>query len=83
MNNKIEMDNAKGIIVQNRVFTLMLCIPESWSDKEAKEFAEKEEPSGVGAGWRVAEDGSPMIQGAMSRVPCQEVLGRVHVVVHL
>lgn len=57
---------------------MQVCIPVDWSDEQAKEFAERENPCGTSGGWAVRKEGSPYLAGCPERAKCCERAGFVH-----
>lgn len=57
---------------------MQVCIPKDWTDEQAKEFAEAENPCGTQHGWHVRKQGDPALSGCNERVACQAREGHVH-----
>jgi len=57
---------------------MQVCIPTDWTDKQVKEFADAENPSGTEHGWCVLKDGDKYLGGDPERVPCKKWDGFVH-----
>lgn len=58
---------------------MQVCVPESWTDDEARTFAEREFPCGTTNGWVMRQDGDPLLRGSKARVGCADRAGHVHI----
>lgn len=58
---------------------MQVCVPESWSDDQAHDFAESKYPCGTEFGWHIRKQGSPFLKGAPERNACAERAGYVHI----
>lgn len=60
------------------LLSCQVCVPESWTNEQIREFAERENPCGTTSGWHV-RTGSDVLQGDLERAPCSDREGFVHV----
>jgi len=68
-------------IIKTRPLAMQLCVPEGYTEEQIIEFANRENPCGIQAGWFLAKDGDSCLGGAPARVNCGSLAGFVHVVV--
>jgi hypothetical protein len=61
------------VVIAATFGSLHLCVPGAWSDVQALEFAEDEQPCGASAGWKIRGE----------RVGCKDGDSMVHLVVSL
>ena len=57
---------------------MQICIPKSWTDEEAKAYADKANPSGTQNGWNMRKS-KEYLDGDPERNPCSEREGFVHI----
>jgi len=62
-----------AVILEVRFGSLRLCVPGGWTDIQALEFAEDEQPCGASSGWRIRGE----------RVDCRDGDGMVHLVISI
>jgi hypothetical protein len=60
---------------------MQVCVPSEWTDKQALEFAEGENPCGTQHGWSIRREGSEHLSGSPERVDCCELEGFVHIMI--
>ncbi len=71
---------SKDPVVSNlNILCIQVCVPENWTDKQALEFAEKENPCGTRGGWHMRRNGDKLLMGDPERRPCDEREGFVHI----
>lgn len=58
---------------------MQVCVPQDWTDQQAKDFAERENPCGTTHGWHIRRQGDEALNGAPERCPCQQRSGHVHI----
>ena len=58
--------------------SMQVCVPTDWTDEQAREFAEKENPCGTTHGWHIRKQGDPALSGCDERVACHEREDHVH-----
>ena len=61
------------VVITATFGSLHLCVPGAWSDAQALEFAEDEQPCGASQGWRIRSE----------RVGCKDDDDMVHLIVGL
>jgi len=61
------------------VLDMQVCVPADWTDEQVVEFANASNPCGTEAGWHIRREGSDLILGDPERGPCNEVAGKVHI----
>jgi len=62
------------------LFDCQICIPKSWTDEEAKSFAEVNNPCGTANGWQIRREGDEALGGDPERQPCAQREAYVHIV---
>ena len=73
------MSAAPAAQVTRRGFLdMQVCVPEAWTDQQARAFAENQYPCGTTNGWQIRREGDAALQGAAERVCCSERAGFVH-----
>lgn len=58
---------------------MQVCIPENWTDKQVKEFADRENLCGTENGWVIRREGDEALAGDKERVKCKGRDGYVHI----
>lgn len=58
---------------------MQVCVPAGYTDEQALEFAESQNPCGTEGGWMVRKEGSKYLAGAPERRECEEREGYVHI----
>jgi hypothetical protein len=58
---------------------MQVCIPEDWTDQQAIDFGEADNPCGTTYGWTV-RTGERIREGDLERGPCEDREGYVHLV---
>jgi hypothetical protein len=66
-------------VTHHGAFDLQVCVPDDWTDEQARDFAERKYPCGTSAGWQIRREGDPMLGGAPERVKCEGRAGHVHI----
>lgn len=66
-----EVPVRDAVVTIVKPYSLQVCVPSHWSDLQALEFAEDEEPCGTRSGWKVRGE----------RIACLDGGGMVHLVV--
>lgn len=77
MSKQIEHENP--MITKIGVFYMQVCVPETWSNEEAEQWANKENPAGTERGWIMKHTGDESLYGCNERVQCQGRSGFVHI----
>lgn len=67
-------------VTQLHVLSMQICIPKDWTDEQAKQFADTQNPCGTRNGWFVCKDGDDILQGDSERVDCLKEPDHVHLV---
>jgi len=65
-------------VTRRGVLDMQVCVPVDWSDKQVKEFAQKE-MCGTDAGWCIRKEGSKLLNGDAERTTCEDRSGFVHI----
>lgn len=58
---------------------MQVCVPSAWSAKQAKVFADEQNPCGTEHGWLVRKAGDPLLAGQPARRECESRAGHVHI----
>ncbi len=66
-------------VTRRGVFDMQVCVPTEWTDRQALDFAKKENPSGTESGWHIRKQGSVLLAGDNERVSCEERAGYIHI----
>lgn len=66
-------------ITRHGILDCQVCVPESWTDDQAKEFVDDLNPTGLATGWSMRKTGDKYLAGAPERCPCEERKGFVHI----
>lgn len=66
-------------ITKRGMFDCQVCVPASWTDDEARAFAEVNNPCGTESGWSIRREGDEALKGAPERMPCASRPGHVHI----
>jgi hypothetical protein len=75
---------ANAEITRFGVLDMQVCVPEEWTDKEVKGFADIHNECGTSNGWIIRKEGDTtktgkLFAGAPERCPCEEREGYVHI----
>lgn len=73
------MDTDKPQVTRSSLFSMQVCVPKSYSDEQAREFAERENPCGTEHGWQIRRQGSESLSGCDERTQCVERHDYVHI----
>lgn len=66
-------------VTRRHALSMQVCVPEGWSDEQAKLFAERENPCGTEYGWHIRRQGDEALSGSSERCPCEQRSGHVHI----
>ena len=66
-------------VLRRGALTVQVCVPGSWSDKQAMELAERSYPCGTEHGWSIRKEGSRLLAGDPERAPCSVHPDNVHI----
>ncbi len=58
---------------------MQVCVPKVWTEQQALEFAEKNNPCGTANGWSLRRKGSEYLGGDDERQQCSEHESHVHI----
>jgi hypothetical protein len=58
---------------------LQVCVPKSFTDQQAEEFANAEHPTGIASQWRMKKTGDETLGGDPERVQCAQLDDHVHI----
>lgn len=67
-------------ILRISIFSLQVCVPGSFTDKQVEEFANDAAPTGISSGWGIRKEGEESLKGDPERNPCDTREGCVHIV---
>lgn len=71
---------AKPIMTRMSFLSMQVCVPKEFTDEQARDFAESENPCGTEYGWQIREEGDPRLEGDPYRVQCSEHPENVHII---
>jgi hypothetical protein len=74
------MDNKSGMVLRAGVFSMQVCVPKGWTDKQVEEFANEENPTGTSSDWKIRRQGDPALHGTDERVQWSGDGNLVHIV---
>jgi hypothetical protein len=66
-------------VVRGGALWCQVCAPESFSDEQVVEVAEKHNPCGTANGWQIRRAGDPALACDPERQPCEVHKGFVHI----
>ena len=69
----------KPEVTRTSIFDMQVCVPSDWTDEQAEEFANEQNPSGLELGWKMLHNGNKYLGGAGERVNCSKRDGYVHI----
>ena len=69
----------EAVITKTGLLDLQVCVPTEWTDEQAINFAEGQNPCGTTAGWGIRHEGHRLLDGAHERVACAKREGFVHI----
>ena len=69
----------KPLVLKSALVDMQVCVPESFTDKEVIEFANRENSSGTQDGWSIRSPDDPAQNGDPIRVDCRGRSGYVHI----
>lgn len=75
----VETSNDKGMVSRRGILDMQVCVPKTWTDDQVVKFAEQKNPCGTTNGWSIRRQGSQFLSGSDERTQCDEVEGRVHI----
>lgn len=58
---------------------MQVCVPSDWTDKQVKDFADSNNPSGTTHGWSIRRQGDKALTGDNERVECSTKNCFVHI----
>jgi hypothetical protein len=66
-------------VTRSNFLSMQVCVPESWSDEQASEYANSENPAGTANGWLMRKQGDEALSGDPARMKCCVRPGCVHI----
>lgn len=60
------------------IFTMQVCVPQSFSDEQVEHFANTDTPAGTMNGWRIRRQAEYTIPNQKERAPCDQRPDCVH-----
>jgi hypothetical protein len=66
-------------VTRRGVLDCQVCVPKDWTDEQAVDFANQENPSGLMAGWFIRKKGDKLLKGDPERSQCEEYKDRIHI----
>lgn len=73
------MSEIKPEITRSGLFSMQVCVPDKFTDEQATEFANTENPAGTSNGWGIRREGDEALSGCAERVNCSDRNGCVHI----
>lgn len=67
------------VITKNSLLSMQVCVPKEWTDAIVKEFADRENPSGLPNGWAIRREGDKALVGDPERRVCKSHAENVHI----
>ena len=74
----MSQEQGEPAVIRNGFISCQICVPKDWTDAQALEFVEKENPSGTENGWFIRTD-EKLLNGDPYRNDCCELEGHVHI----
>ena len=74
---KITVDKRPEV-TRMGILDMQVCVPQEWTDRMVKKFANANNPSGVSSSWQIRTD-KKLLGGNPIRCPCEEREGFVHI----
>ena len=73
--------NRQATVLRHGLASMQVCVLAEWTDEQVKEFADTENPSGLGQGWTIRRQGDAALAEADERVLCDSARqgGWVHI----
>lgn len=68
--------NTEPEVTKAHIFDMQVCVPDTWTDEQVIEFANRRNPSGLANGWGIRRTGDPALAGDPERTPCAGSEGR-------
>lgn len=65
-------------VIRMGIFDAQVCVPNSFSNKQAEDFLEEQFPPGAGLTWKLRED-EESLQGDPVRCQCKDHSDKVHI----
>lgn len=72
-------DEPKPEVTRHGLLNLQVCVPESYTDEQATDFANSDTPCGTTHGWQMIHTGDDHLAGDSERVKCEGRAGCVHI----
>lgn len=72
-------DESKPMVTRTGFLSMQVCVPMTFTDEEARDFAERENPCGTSGGWHMRKTGNKLLAGSPERVQCEERTDCVHI----
>jgi len=69
----------KPMVTRRGFLDMQVCVSKGWTDKQAEEFANSENPTGINSKWSMKHTGDPYLGGDDERVQCEERQGCIHI----
>lgn len=66
-------------VTKSGIFDMQVCVPATYTDAQAEEYANLANPAGTENGWKVRKQGDPALAGCDERVTCSHREGCVHI----
>lgn len=58
-------------VTRHGVLDMQVCVPETFTDEEVVDFANRLNPAGTGGGWQIRKEGSEYLAGDPERKRCE------------
>ena len=70
---------SEPTVTKYGLVAMQVCVPAEWTDEQVEEFANRDNPSGLAAGWHIRVADSLYQAGAPVRVTCAQNADNVHI----
>lgn len=70
---------SKPEITKEALCSMQVCVPKSYTDEQAEQFANTERPTGISSQWKMRKQGDKALAGCDERVGCEERENCVHI----
>lgn len=72
-------DESKPMVTRAGLLSMQVCVPKTFTDEEARDFAEQANPCGTSGGWHMRKTGNELLADSPERVQCEEREDCVHI----
>lgn len=68
-----------AMVTRKGLLDMQVCVPRDWTDEQAEEFANQQNPTGIESKWRMKHEDDETLSGCAERVQCAECDSHVHI----